>query len=89
MTDQPKPATGEWTAGFVSQLYCTLSPWQNISDAHNAALAAEREKVQPLVELLQELQDESAVERTSRNYVVVQITTSTWDKLLAKVKEGK
>ncbi len=44
MSDQPKP-TGEWTEGMVFA-YWESEDWQGLADAHNAALAAEREKVQ-------------------------------------------
>ena len=41
-----KPTTGEWTAETVDGIARSgLSPWQDVADAHNAALAAEREKV--------------------------------------------
>ncbi len=39
---QPKP-TGEWTAAYVSELWQSGGN-QNLADAHNAALADERER---------------------------------------------
>jgi hypothetical protein len=55
---------GEWTASFVSQLYCTLSPWQNIADAHNAALAdAVQAEWERTAAIRKELQDQLTSER--------------------------
>ncbi len=47
MNDQPKPMS-EWTAETVSDMAFPsdngTQGWQRIADAHNAAIAAEREK---------------------------------------------
>jgi hypothetical protein len=45
MSDQPKPATGEWTPESVFTLYGhpnNPNGWQAIADAHNAAIADAR-----------------------------------------------
>jgi hypothetical protein len=49
MSDQPKPTTGEWTPESVRLLAVVNTKGaEKIANAHNAALAAEREKVQKL-----------------------------------------
>ena len=46
MSDQPKPTTGEWMPKRVEELlgFNAVLGCERIADAHNAALAAEREK---------------------------------------------
>ena len=44
MSDQPKPTTGEWTDRQLSEIY-SHGGLRGVADAHNAALADEREKL--------------------------------------------
>ncbi len=60
--------TGEWTAGSVRTLFETSAytreqGWKAIADAHNAALAAEREKYQRSREKVREYFNLLAAER--------------------------
>ena len=57
MKTEPKPATQtEWTEEWLKNRGIS-GPWERrqLCEWHNAALAAEREKVQPLMERLEQL----------------------------------
>ncbi len=117
MSDQPKPATGEWTLETLAKLGVDHEWMRPLCDAHNAALAAEerkgtfdvmdiarkaqreieelrkqlaaeREKVQTLVDALKGMLD--VYEELHARYDLgdCQATVDA-QAALAKVKEGK
>jgi hypothetical protein len=73
------PTTGEWTTKYVHELMNGIGADSRIADEHNAALAAEREKVQTLRDALKQLQKRNLI----REHM------SIVNAALAKAKEGK
>jgi hypothetical protein len=74
----------EWTPEYVGGLVGeTFNGAWAIAEAHNAALAAERKKVKPLVEALYEIATTGT--DTLDGYEAAKIASDA----LAKVKEGK
>ncbi len=100
MTNQPKPATGEWTVEGKAI-------WQDtqpvgvaesgkeaklIADAHNAALAAEKDVANTAMSLLADAEQQLAAEKRARLFSEHDLIAKFDQQLAAereKVKEGK
>ncbi len=85
--------TLEWTAEIVQGISgnCALISAQakrKIADAHNAALAAERDKVQTLVDALKKSKSGMRLHLYGHDWNV-EADIDAIDHALAKVKEGK